>query len=343
MSSTRARSFVRRHRAPLAVAAVALATLGGWLLLGAYMDPVETRSAREVAPWSERASFTYAVPVTRNSTHWPVGTILPMGEPAYFRTISDAILVDFDWDAEGEASGVAAADLVVEVRATARDGRTLWVVERPLDSSAVERVAEGITLSGRMDLDALVEEVKRIGLELPMTDGRINWTVRATVLYALDVTGLHQSGESVYLLPVDVADPRFVLPTADALRWEDRHAERVESVRSHPAGWSGVAGALRAQALVVAGAALGGLLSWAGPRRTEDEDLPPEHARYRDWVTVARRVPDPERHGMIVDVSTLQDLVHVANDARTRVVMDAGTRTYYAFLPGATYRFAGWR
>lgn len=330
--------LLRRHRLALAVLGVLALVAGAWTAASAYAGTREERRTETTTPWAERASYAYAVPITRNSTHHPIGTVLPMGEPAYFRTVSDSILVDFTWAAlsDSETEGVAAATMVVEVRAQTDAGRPYWTIEHTLAEGKATSLDQPLTLQGRLDLDALVAELQTVSRELPPGDGFVNWTVRTTVVYALDVAGRAEQDEVEFLLPLEVEDPRFVLPAADALSWERPHAEQRIVATATQAGWGGVFGSPSTLALPLLGLALlvaAGAAS--GPARDAFER---EYRKYRDWVSVAGSVPAPA--GSLVDVSSLADLVHVASDARTRVLLDSRSRVFYALLPGVTYRYA---
>lgn len=335
-------ALARHHRA-LSFAGVATLVVAAWLASTAYSAPVEERALERQTSWTESSAFTYRVPVTRNSTHWPIGTELPMGEPAYFRTVSDSIYVDYAWSPETgdpHARGVAGGRLYVRVVATSYDGRPYWSLDRTLDETTVADATEGLRLSGRVDLDELVNDLAVLQKELPVTEGTVNWSVRANVVYALDVAGAREQGESERLLPIDAGDPRFTLPTADKLRWNEVHAQDRVHSRVHPAGVPGVLASTPALGL----AALAATFLVAGvalSRPREGEPFDQEYRRFKDWVSAAGRIPDHSAHpSSTIDVRTLEDLVHVAADARTRVVLDERSRVFYAFLPGATYRYA---
>jgi hypothetical protein len=337
-----AAELTRHKRAALLVAGAALLLAGCWSASGAYHAREEARKVESVDPWTERASFEYSVPVTRNSTHWPIGTRLPMGEPAYFRTISDSIDVTFGWTAdlpEG-ARGVAAASLAVQVRAQDVEGRPYWSVEHPLDDAVADDARGGVSLAGTIDLDALVQEVDALTDELPPGEGVTNWSVRAKVVYAVEIAGRRDQQEVEYAIPIGANDPRFFLPKPEELAWSSTHAEERTIVSATHAGTAGVLRSGSSLMLLAGGAiaiVLGALLAPGGAGGAFER----EYRKYQDWVSVAGAIPDSARNGApLVDVGTLEDLVHVASDARTRVLLDSGTREFYALLPGVTYRYA---
>lgn len=183
MSATAVLDLARTHRSAVAMLGVALLVAGAWNAHGAYTDTRVSRSVDSERLWTESAAFAYSVPVTRNSTHIPIGTLLPMGQPAYFRTVSDAVLLEYAWSADlladsGDAArGVAAARMSVRVDAVTSDGRPYWSIEHTLAEDTTHDVREGLALTTRLDLDALFAEYTTVSKELPVGDGVVNWTI----------------------------------------------------------------------------------------------------------------------------------------------------------------------
>lgn len=327
--------LVQRHRALLGAAGALALLLAAWSVVSAAGETREERHLSTSRLWSERAEYTYSVPVTRNSTHYPEGTILPMGETAYFRTVSDHVRLRFAWstDAPADVEGVAAAEMVVHVQAQTTDGRPYWSIQHTLAEARTASPHEGLVLEGVLDLDAVAAEVEVLARELPASDGVLNWSVRTTVVHALDLGGAPQRASSTYALDIRAADPRYVLPGAEALRWEREHTEERVVTVGTPAGWS--AGVTRAS--TYGPALLGVLLLGAAGSAPRGGAFERELRRHREWVSPAENLPAITG---AIDVASLEDLVHVAADARTRVLLDASTRTFYALLPGITYRYA---
>lgn len=339
---------LRAHAAPLGALAAAAIALGLLLASGAYAEPVVERRIVQHADWREDASYAYEVPVTRNSTRWPIGTRIPMGEPAYYRTVSPGFPVEFRWAAVAEppAEGAAEAVMTARVVAEARDGRAYWSVEHELGRARIESAGDALRLKGYVDMDALVNETERLAREMPLSDGRLNWSVETVVTYAVRAGGEESSGKSRYHIPIQVGDPRFLLPPGEALQWSARHGDASVVETSAPAGAPGVLSSLRALALLVGGAALGGAVlvaAWRDPGRGLDPATAAyrrEHARHHDWITDARALDGTRLARPFADVGSLDDLVRAAADARVRILHDASTRTYYASLPTITYRYA---
>lgn len=343
MNVTAVADALGRHHRAFTLVGVVLLVLAAWMAAIAYAAPTETtRIDRDIA-WTERAAFTYSVPVTRNSTLWPIGTRLPMGEPAYFRTVSDSIDVDYEWMPESgdpQAQGVAGGRLSVHVVATAYDGRPYWSIDRTLDEATTANATQGLRLSGRVALDELHNDLLVLNSEMPVAEGTINWSVRASVVYAFDAGGRRDQGETERILPITASDPRYVLPEADELRWTEEHSQDRVTTQTKAAGVPGILGAWRPLALGGLGLALLVAGTWFA-RAPDGEPFDRELRRFREWVSTAGRIPDHSADAAAtIDVRSLEDLIHVAADARTRVVLDERSRVFYAFLPGATYRYA---
>lgn len=349
MPAPRPAEQLRAHAAAVALVGALLLVAGlasGWSEAHATTTQQQTV---ERTRWNERAAFDYAVPVTRNSTQWPNGTILPMGMPAYYRTISPTFLVNFSWMPANATveRGLADATLALRVRAESPQGRAYWSFEEPLDARLFA-AREPVRLAGLVDLDAMVAQIDRASREMPLGDGHLNLSVVARVAYALDAGGQADAATSEYALPLGFGDPRFTLPDPADARWDKPHA--TASVQSLVAqqGLEGALASPRVVGLALAGAALLGVALWA--RRTDPtRGLDPDEAafrleleRHREFVTMARGAVDPARFPTpIVDTATLDDLVDAAADARARVLLDAASRVYYVVLPTLTYRYAG--
>lgn len=336
-----------RDRPELAALACLALLVAGLVLSASAYAAVETEKTFVRHPrWGEASSYEYAVPVTRNATLWPIGATLPMGEPAYYRTVTDHIDVNFTWTATPTMEGHAHAEMVLRIRAQAPDGRSYWEVQHKLADAATDEPGAGLSLSGRLLLDDIVAQVERLDEELPRSDGTLNWTVETTVVYALHHGARTESGESVHALPIRVSDPRFHFPLPQELVWDRTHEDVESVVTERQAGLAGVFGSLRALGLMATGAVGLGVVVFA--RRSDpgrghdgpDRAFLREHERFRDWVTRSAAPIDPRSlPPTVVDVPSLEDLVRLAAEARTRVLLDPVSRIYYGVLPGLVYRY----
>lgn len=337
---------LRSH--PFAAAAIGTCLLVTGVLLSyeAYARPETEREVLVEPVWTERASYEYSVPVTRNATVWPIGTDLGMGRAAYYRSVSQYVHVNFSWVADDvePGSGLAQANLTLHIRGQDRQGKVLWETTRPLTEDLVTDPPLGLRLSASVDLDEMLEDITILTRDLPLGDGAVNATIAANVSYTLRTARGDETGAHAFALPVTFQDPRFYLPAAQAVTWRDEHETQrvVESVA--PAGAAGFARALPAQALILLGVATlaGGVVAWrTDPGRglaPRDAAWAREHARYKEWVTTG--AAPLEGAASWIDLPSLEELVRVAADGRTRVILDARTRTYYVAHPPLMYRYA---
>src|ERR687887_514513 len=78
----------RVYRAPLAVASALLLVVSGAWAMQAYAHVDREQVSTISHAWTEDGAFSYSVPVQRASPMFANGTVLGMGEPAYFTSIS---------------------------------------------------------------------------------------------------------------------------------------------------------------------------------------------------------------------------------------------------------------
>lgn len=335
-----------RENAP-AAAALGLALL----LAGATLASVEARQTTtfresvEESRWSEEARYAYVVPITRNATIWPENATLPMGEPVYYRTMSDHVPVAFSWNAPAVGEGRADARMVARVVAAYPDGRESWRIEHVLAEAATPDAARGFAIEGVLDLDLLVGQTKHTMDELPPGEARLSWLVETTVAYAVEGPAGPVAGKSVFVMPIQMQDPRFHLPGPDDLVFSRPHASVATRSTEIPVGWGEALASSRVAGLVVAGAALLGATVWAWRReaRVAPEDLAwrEEHEMHAEWITSCAGAIDPSSFpAPLVEVEDLGALVDAAADGRTRILFDSPRRVYYAVTAHVTYLYA---
>ena len=339
-------AWTRAHKIMVALIALVMLVAGGASASAAYRAPTKQQHAAEHERWAEDAAYTYSVPVTRNSTHWPIGTVLPMGMPAYFRTISEQVPFVFTWNATG-ALGNASGITTLWVRAQAHDGRLYWAIQHDLAMSETNDVGAGLRMQGAVDLDEIVAEIAQAYREMPMGDGTLNVTLETNVSYSVEAAGGPDAARETFVFPLNIQDPRILLPMPSELQWHKPHVAKTTWVTEAPAGWDGALTDLTGLALLVAGGLVLAMLAYASlldplarlsPR---DASYVREHQRHRAWVTTSTGELDVGGFpGSVVEVASLEALVEAASDARCRVLHDPMLRVYYAVLPNATYRYA---
>lgn len=339
-------AWTRAHKIMVGLTALVMLVAGGVSLTAAYKVPTRQQHASEQERWAESAAYSYTVPVTRNSTHWPIGTVLPMGMPAYFRTISQGVPFEFTWNATG-ARGNASGLTTLWIRGQAHDGRLYWAIQHDLAMGETRDAAAGLQMRGAVDLDLIVAEISQAFREMPMGDGTLNVTLETNVSYAVEATGGLDADRETFVFPLNVQDPRILLPMPSELQWHTPHVATTTWLTEAPAGWDGALTDLTGLSLLVAGASALGLLAYAAlldplARLTpRDAAYVREHQRHRAWVTTSTGELDVGGFpGSVVEVASLEALVEAASDARCRVLHDPMLRVYYAVLPNATYRYA---
>jgi uncharacterized protein DUF5305 len=294
----------------------------------------------------EQGVFTYSVPVVVDSAAWANGTVLGMGEPGYFSTISPRALVNFTWEMrEGAPSNVqAVASLVLAVRAEqANTGRVLWSFEDAL-AEGTSNGSSALVVPAVLDIPAIDARVRDTVQTLGLQDLGTAWTMVATVSYTAQFPWGQERNTTAFTLPVERAPPMYMLPGADALRFPREHADVQTVVHEQRAGAAGLVRAPLGPLAFLAGAAL---LVIVRRRPDVPDAAASEHgafeaelARYRDWVIrVHGPLPAPAEEDRVIDVDRLDDLVSVASEVRSRVLLDEYCRVFWVYAPGAAYRY----
>lgn len=342
------RRAARLHRAPLAAASTLLLVVSAvWAMQAvAHVDRVQATTMDKA--WSEQGTFAYTVPVLKDSPMFRNGTVLGMGEPAYFRSVSPVIDASFDWQLAEPATSDAQAlgSLAMVVRDEDARGRALWTLEFPV-ANASSDAGQALHLAGRLDLPGMEAQVRQGLQALGIADTKLTWQVVARVAFTFHAPWGEVRNTSSFVLPLAFDGPMYTLPGADDARSVRLHGEPHVTVRESRAGLA----ALLASPLLLAGLGAGlaglGLLGWSsrpppsGAPGKAEVSAEREAAKFATWITEVEGPLEPgEDWGAIVDLNSLADLVDMAAETRTRVLLDKASRTYYVLTPKVCYRFS---
>ncbi len=227
----------RTALAAVALAALALGTL--WSTQAASATRVQVATIPAPDAWTESATFTYRVPVANASGPYAAGTVLGMGEPGYFTTISPRFEVAFRWEPEGLPAARLTASGTLKLIVQGAGG---WRFEAPLDNRTAS--GQALALGGVVDLPAIQRDVEAAGHDA----SNASWAVVARVAYA--APGVQSS---TFTLPIQYDPPLYVLPSAEALATTTAHGQPETRVTQTRAGLPGLLGAPAAPALALAG------------------------------------------------------------------------------------------
>jgi hypothetical protein len=328
----------------LAAVGVLAMLLGGlWAseAAGRVERSVEQFGARDA--WSERGAFSYQVPVVRDSPMFANGTVLGEGEPGYFASVSPFVNLAFDWGVSQPAQAVQAmASMELAVRSDAPSGRPYWTLHFPLaNASGSLAPGQALHVAGVLDIPQAQQRVQDAMAALGTHDDKLAWTIVSEVQF----TAAGVANASTFELPIDLQGALYHLPPADALAMPRDHGRPVEVVHEQKLGLAGLWGAPLPLGLLGGGAV--GLVLAARARRADAryEALPDgayvrELEAHRDWVTPVRGPLLPPAGARVIEVEALGDLVDVAAEARTRVLLDEARREFVVLSPSAFFRYA---
>lgn len=233
MTSDLADRLVRELALPLTLAALAALALGTLWSVDAVARVDRHELVHREGVWRERGDFAYEVPVENGSAVYGDVTVLGMGEPGYFTTLSPRILVAFAWshDDARAATTDAHVALFVEV-APAESGA--WTHRTPL-ANATARLAPGESLRVGGDID--IPAIEAAAQEAARLQGRrldaAEWRVVAEVKHAREASP--ESESSRFVLPIEYDAPLYRLPDEAGARGVREHGEtRVVVQESRP-------------------------------------------------------------------------------------------------------------
>lgn len=338
----RTRRALGRYALVLGTVGVLAVALGVAWAEDAIARVERTERAIVADRWVEEGRFTYLVPVVRDSPAFPNGTVLPMGEPGYFATVSPRVNLTFAWRlTEPEDTVVrAAGTLTVVLRSDAPDGRAYWTIERSLASALPTNVTgDGLVLGGTLDVATLAAEAENVTRGLGARPGKTRWDVVARVHFTVETPFGDWGNASSFTLPVQYENPLYTLPDEEGSALERPHGRTVLLVEETRAGPRALLAKPLVPATILGGLALLGLVVDARRRRLPDNDgFARDRDRYEEWITPAAGAPIPA--GVpIVEVKALRDLVALAAEAQTRVLLDEESRLFTVMTPGATYLY----
>lgn len=338
----RLRRSIRRWFVPIAGVLLVLAAVGAGAVYATHVEPGETTEERVVASWSDRADFSHAATVQRDTAAFPVGAEL-RNRPVYYTHVAPDVEVEYGTGYTASDSGSLDVETTLELlwRSTDGDGNVLWQITEPVASEAWSDVEPGDTkrVSTTFNATEINDRIERIEAEIGSSRGSPETVLVARTTYAGSVNGESVSQRRVHTLPLDHRGTTYGFLEPDV---ETGSSQRTVS-ESAPV----VYGAVRSVgSILLAVVPLSGLMVLGGARAKRVFELSPEeeaylqHAlareEYDEWISPGR-IPESVATQSAVEVASLQGIVNVAIDSGRRVIED-GDR-YVLTTPELTYRF----
>mgnify|MGYP000465866056 CR=1 FL=1 len=346
--SLRVQALLDRWFVAAIVGCLAVATIGGVLVHGAYIDPGTHQEQREVDEWRANGSFTHHS-VVRNvsfDTPFEPGTTV-RDRDIYFQRVMPVLTGEFVFATTGTENPVNLTvdrRLVVEsVEETSFDSSeestVFWQETQTLGINRTVHQPDSVTtVPFDVNVTRTFEEANNVSDRLD-SPGETRSEILVTVV------ATRQSDDATprrltFSLPI--TSDSGIYRVAGTPRTEPFTETTTVTVQNEPSTLGQVGGPLLAAVGVLGALGLAGARYRGALSLTEQER---EWLAYRDdrtdfdeWISTVR-LPDDVENLPVAEAETLADLVDVAIDSDNPVLESAAGEEYYVVHDGYRYAF----
>jgi len=311
----------------IALVAVVVIGVGGYVTYTAYAAPGTTVEERQVSNWEGNGSYTTSATVTEPNPLYAEGTELS-DRPAYFLSVTPRLDGTFAFEYRATRGG--AVDVTVEqtlvLRSVAEgeDSTTeYWRLEEPLDTATASGVGPGESVRSTFsrNVSRVVNRAENVTERLGGTPGRTSISVVSSVEVEGEINGQSVDRDGTYRLPIGVDSSTYRPGEVDGESLSGSTAERITRQRTYGPPWRiGGPVALLVGVVGLGGLAYGrhaGLLGFSAAERARLE-FESTRQEFDDWITTAR-LPPTVLDRPKVEVDSLSGLVDTAIDVDARV------------------------
>jgi hypothetical protein len=334
----------------VALVAVVVAGVGGYVTYTAYAAPGTTVEERQVSSWEGNGSYTTAATVTEPNPLYAEGTELTE-RPAYFLTVSPRLDGTFAFEyaaSDGGRVDVAVEQTLVIRSVEAGDGESTptveyWRIEESLGTTDASGVAPGdsVRTTFSRNVSRVANRVSNVSDRLGGTLGSTRITVVNTVTLDGEINGQPVERTATYRLPIGVDGPTYRPGETGGQAVAGSTTERITRERTYGPPWRvGGPVALLIGVVGLAGLAYGrydGLLAVSAADR-DRLDFESTREEFDDWITTAR-LPSAVLDRPRVDVDSLAGLVDTAIDVDARVFERPDGGAFYVPHEGLLYAY----
>jgi hypothetical protein len=341
----------------VALVAVLVAGVGGYVAYTAYANPGTYVEERQVSSWEGNGSYTTTATITEPNPLYPVGTELS-DRPAYFLAVSPRVDGAFAFQYRATRGGTV--DVMVEQTLVLRsvtgeeDTTTeFWRIEEPLDTETASGVGPGesVRTTFSRNVSRVANRAENVNERLGGTPGETEILVVSSVVVDGEVNGQSVERSATYRLPISTDGSTYAPGETGGRAVTGSTTERITRERTYGPPWRvGGPVALLIGAVGLVALAYGRYDGRFAVTETERARLDFQSTReeFDDWITTAR-LPSTVLDRPRVEVDSLSGLVDTAIDVDARVFeLPDGAAFYvphgdllYVFTPPAVDRVDG--
>lgn len=329
----------------IALVAVVVIGVGGYVSYTAYAAPGTTVEERQVSNWEGNGSYTTSATVTEPNPLYAEGTELS-DQPAYFLSVTPRIDGTFAFEYRATRGG--AVDVTVEQTLVLRsvtegEGSTTeyWRIEEPLDTATASGVGPGESVRSTFsrNVSRVVNRAENVTERLDGAPGNTQILVVSRVELEGEINARSVERSATYRLPIQTDVSTYAPGTTRGEAMSGSTAERITSLRTYGPLWrfGGPAASIVGIAVLL-GLAYGRYEGRLALTTTERARLEFESTRqeFDDWITTAR-LPPTVLDRPKVEVDSLSGLVDTAIDVDARVFERPDGTAFYVPHEGLLY------
>lgn len=298
-----------------------------------------------VSSYTQYGTYTYTVPVTEANPLYAKGTILNMGKPAYFLTVSPTVDVSFtyrlestgsvDINVERETMIVATSKEVVE-----EEEKIFWQKEFPLKSDGFDKINNGemVTSNYSLNISEIQSMVKGVQDQLKYPqDATIEVVTR--VNYDGKINGENVEGTEEFTMPIAISPSYYKIPeelvfSEDTTKYKKVRVKKDPSLSTIKTPLS-----LFLFSVVLIGTTLPFMnMSSVEPTYIEKLENERRYSSFKDFVSKGK-LPEKKDSLLKVEIFSLQELIDAAVDTNSRTIYDQEAGTYFMIHNNALYIF----
>lgn len=308
-----------------------------------YSEPVYRDEQVVVSSYTHRGHYDYLPLVTMENPLYPQGTILDVGKPAYFDTVSPVVDVKLEYELDATKSADLSVEYETVVVATSKgnENEVFWKKTYPVKHDEPVRIKNRETTihDFSLDIPEIRTNVENVQEQLGFSKDT-NIEVLTYVIYEGTINGKTVENTEIFTIPIELSSSYYKIPEKkDFTNTVDTYHTKKVPVNSSISNLKEpLASILFAGSLIL----LMGIIKKQGktdPTYIRRLEIEKETEQYADWISNGN-LPVKTDSLMEIKINSLKDLLDVAVDMNSRIIYDNNERTYFLIHDGVLYSFS---
>jgi len=298
---------------------------------------------KQIPSYTQYANYTYTTAVTQPNPLYPQGTILEMGQPAYFFSVSPSQDISFKYRLEAADSAALTVGLKTTVVALGKEGsgeeeKIFWQKAFPIGNPKTVQLKSGEAVTSNFTLDVLEMQSKAKEIQSQLNySSEPSIELITSVDYQGKINGKDVRATKNFAVPINISSTYYQMPENPGFS-EDTY-ENITVQKS-----SSLLKVKFPLALFLLSTVLIGILlplrkmGKVDPSHIEKLEREKKKSSFKDLISTGK-FPEDTKSFMKIEINSLQELVDAAIDMNERVIHDPASGAYFAIHNNAFYIF----